>query len=62
VPVSKKSIDMLESAIGQLVEREPEWTETARVFAQKAGLKRVLKLIEFRREQIKQQQETLKYD
>jgi len=54
--VSQRNIDMLESAIGQLIEREPEWTETARVFAEKARLHRVLRLIAHKREEFKKRQ------
>lgn len=44
VKVSGRNIDMLESAICQLLEREPKfWWETAAVFAREARLERTLR-------------------
>ncbi len=45
IPVSDKSLDMLESAISQLAYREPEWRKSAMVFARAAGLQKTVAVI-----------------
>jgi hypothetical protein len=45
IPVSEKSLDMLESAVSQLAYREPEWRKSAMVFARAAGLQKTVAII-----------------
>lgn len=44
--VTQPKLDLLESAIGQLCEREPKWRETAEALAKEARLERLLKVLE----------------
>ena len=44
--VTQPKLDLLESALGQLCEREPHWHQVAVALAKEARLERLLKVLE----------------
>lgn len=56
---TQPKLDLLESAIGQLVEREPEWAHTAMAVAREARLGRLEKVLESFKDTIAKRQKEM---
>ena len=59
--VTQPKLDLLESAIGQLVEREPKWYQAALALAKEARLVRLQKVLESFDKTASERQEEMLY-
>lgn len=57
--VTQPKLDLLESALGQLCEREPRWRQQAEALAKEAQLERLLKVLESFKQTASKRQEIL---
>lgn len=59
--VTQPKLELLESALGQLCEREPRWRQQAEALAKEAGLERLLKVLQSFKETAGRRQQMLIY-
>jgi hypothetical protein len=56
---TQPKVDLIESAIGQLVDREPKWAEVAMAVAREARLERLVKVLESFKETAEKRQKEM---
>lgn len=56
---TQPKVDLLESAIGQLVDREPKWADVAKAVAVEARLERLVRVLESFKETAEKRQKEM---